>query len=318
METVPGSLDDIQQARRRIVGFAVRTPLLRLPVDSPSPIYLKLENLQPIGSFKIRGAASKIMRLGTDELRRGVWTASAGNMAQGVAWCARELGIDATAVVPDSAPEAKLAAIRRLGCRIEPVTREQFFEIFRTCTYPGLDGLFVHAFNDPDVMAGNGTIGLEILEDLPNVATVYVPYGGGGLSCGIASALHFAQSSARVIACEPATAAALGPALAAGEPVTVPFSPTFVDGAGSPRVYDEMFPLAKTLLAGAVALTTQQTADAVRLLAERAHVIAEGAGALAVAAALQEAASGPSVCIVSGGNINPAALADILNGGIPA
>jgi len=258
------------------------------------------------------------MSMSPSDLADGVWTASAGNMAQGVAWCARHLGTSFMAVIPDTAPQAKVAAIERLGGTTVKVPREQYFEVFSTRTFPGQKGVFVHAFSDPEVMAGNATIGLEILQDLPAVRAVYVPYGGGGLSCGIASVLREQSNQVAVIACEPDTAAPLAASLAAGVPTPVPFTPTFIDGAGSPHVFPEMFSLAQKLIAKAVSVSVEETADAVRFLAERAHVIAEGAGALALAAAVKDGGRGPIVCVLSGGNINFDALAEILTGGAPA
>ena len=209
-------------------------------VDGPAEIHLKLENLQPIGSFKLRGAANAVALASEQELAGGVWTASAGNMAQGVAWCARARGIPCTVVVPDTAPAAKLDAIARLGADTLKVPFDEWFEIFRTHEHAGLDGLFVHAFSDARVMAGNGTIALELLEDLPDVAAVVIPYGGGGLACGIASALRELAPSVRIYACEADVAAPLAASLAAGEPVLVDHTPSFVDGIGGPFVFDEM------------------------------------------------------------------------------
>jgi threonine dehydratase len=280
-------------------------------------IYLKLENLQPIRSFKIRGAGNRLLSQEPEALSRGVWTASAGNMAQGVAWVARQLGVPCTAVVPDTAPEAKLAPIRRLGARIEYVARDEFFEVFATRRHPGCDGLFVHAFSDTEVMAGNATIGLEILEDLPSVREVYVPYGGGGLSCGIAAALRGATQKVAVIACEPETAAPLAASLRSGRLTDPVYTPTWIDGAGGPRLYPEMFELARDMLAEAYAVPVAEAAQAVGFLAERACVVAEGAGALSVAAALNHARESPVVCVVSGGNINSEYLSAILAGGMP-
>jgi threonine dehydratase len=310
------SLEEIQAARERIAGKAIRTPLVRLDVDGD--VHLKLENLQPIGSFKLRGAANAIALAGQDALARGVWTASAGNMAQGVAWCARSLGIPCSVVVPDTAPEAKLAAIERLGAQVVLVSPDEWLEVFRTRERAGMEGLFVHAFSDRNVMAGNGTIGLELLEDLPDVEAVLIPYGGGGLSCGIASVLRALKPECRVYACEVETAAPLAPSLEAGEPVRVEWTKTFVDGIGAPEVFPEMFELARELLDGSLVVTLEEATAAVRLLAERAHVIAEGAGAVPVAAALSgRAGDGTIACVVSGGNIDAAVLAAILRGDLP-
>jgi threonine dehydratase len=308
------ALAEIEAARARLAGSIVRTPLLHLELDdAPAELFLKLENLQPIGSFKLRGAGNRLLLASPEELERGVWTASAGNMAQGVAWWARRLGVRCTVVLPDTAPETKIAAIRRLGGEMIPVSFEEWHEVFRTRTFDGLDGLFVHAFSDDAVMAGNGTIGLEIAEDLPDVDAVVAPYGGGGLSCGIAAALRSVAPSCKVFAAEVATAAPLAPSLEAGKPTQVDYTPSFVDGIGSPEVFPEMFELARELLAGSLVAELEAVADAVRLLAERARVVAEGAGATPLAVALAGAAGGGKVvCVVSGGNIDAAKLSAIL------
>jgi len=217
-------LAEIEAARDRIAGAAVRTPLVRLH-EGPGQIYLKLENLQPINSFKIRGATNAIMAAPRDAWAAGLVTASAGNMAQGVAWAARELGVPATIVVPEHAPQAKLAAIRRLGGQVRKVPYDDWWNIIVTSHVDGVDGLFVHPVQDPGVMAGNGTIGLEILEDLPDPDTVVIPYGGGGLTAGIASAVRALRPQTKIITAEPATAAALAAALPAGQPVDVEYTP---------------------------------------------------------------------------------------------
>jgi threonine dehydratase len=308
-------LAEIEAARDRIAGAAVRTPLVRLHVDAPAQIYLKLENLQPINSFKIRGATNAIMAAPPDAWAAGLVTASAGNMAQGVAWAARELGVPATIVVPEHAPEAKLAAIRRLGGQVRKVPYDDWWNIIVTSQVDGVDGLFVHPVQDPGVMAGNGTIGLEILEDLPDLDTVVIPYGGGGLTVGIGSALRALRPQVKIITAEPATAAALAAARSAGRPVDVDYQPSFVDGSGSRRVLDSMWPLVSPLVDEALAIPIDEVAAALRTLAERVRVIAEGAGALAPAAALSgRAGTGKIVCVVSGGNINLSKVAEILGG----
>ena len=311
----PLTLEEIEQARERIAGGAIRTPLVRLDADPPdTEIYLKLEALEPIGSFKIRGAGSLIESLSEEELSDGVWTASAGNMAQAVAWYARRKGIPATVVMPDTAPDAKRSAAERLGATIVSVTFEAWLGVFRSRTYPGMHGVFVHPFSDRRVMAGNGTIGLEVLEDLPDVDAVVIPYGGGGLSCGIASALRARSPTTRVYAAEVSTAAPLAPSLAAGEPVEIAYTPSFVDGIGAPVVFPEMFALARTLLDGSLVVDLPQVEEAVRLMITRGNVVSEGAGAVPVAAALAGlAGSGRIVAIVSGGGIDAPELARILS-----
>jgi len=309
-------LSAIEAARERIAGTAIRTPLVRLHVDgAPAEIYLKLENLQPVNSFKIRGATNAVMLAPASERAKGLVTASAGNMAQGVAWAARALGVPATIAVPEHAPEAKLAAIERLGGRVVKLPYDDWWNVIVTSRVDGIEGLFVHPVQDPGVMAGNGTIGLEILEDLPDPDAVVIPYGGGGLTVGIASAVKALRPGTKIVTAEPDTAAALAAALAAGHPADVDYHPSFVDGSGSRRVLDTMWPLVAPLVDGAVAVPVADVAAAVRLLAGRVRVIAEGAGALALAAALAgRAGPGKVVCVVSGGNINFSKLAEILGG----
>ena len=309
-------LAEIEAARERIAGAAIRTPLVRLHVpEAPAEIYLKLECLQPINSFKIRGATNAIMLATAAERARGLVTASAGNMAQGVAWAARSLGVPATIAVPEHAPEAKLAAIARLGGRVLKLPYDDWWNVIVTSHVDGAEGLFVHPVQDPAVMAGNGTIGLEILEDLPAPDAVVIPYGGGGLAVGIASAIRALRPETKIFTAEPDTGAALAAAVAAGHPVDVDYRASFVDGAGSRRVLDSMWPLITPLIDGALVVSVAEVAAAVRLMAERARVIAEGAGALALAAAMSgQAGQGKVVCVVSGGNINLDKLAAILTG----
>ena len=317
IEEIP--LEALRAARERIAGLALRTPLVRLNVeDAPAEIWLKLENLQPIGSFKIRGAGNAMLLAPPAALAKGVYTASAGNMAQGVAWNARRLGVPCTVIVPDHAPETKVAAIERLGGRIVKVPFDRWWQVLLEHGYPGMEGLFVHPVSDPAVIAGNGTIGLEILEDLPEVDAVVVPYGGGGLSCGIASALRALRPAAKVYAAEVETAAPFAAALAAGHPAPVDYRPSFVDGIGGKSMLPEMWPLARRVLAGSLVVTLAEVADAIRHLAVRNRVIAEGAGAASVAAARSgKAGTGKVVCVVSGGNIDAGKLAKILGGEMP-
>ena len=312
-------LEEIRRAREVIAGAAVRTPLLRLQApEAPAEIYLKLENLQPIGSFKISGATNAIRRAAPEAVAHGVLTASAGNMAQGVAWAAREAGVPATIVVPERAPQAKVAAIERLGGRVIKVPYERWWQTMEESRFEGVEGLFVHPVQDDLVMAGNGTIGLEILEDLPDADAVLIPYGGGGLTAGIASAVKALAPRTKVFAVEPETAAPLNASLAAGTPQKVEYRPSFVDGAGGPLVLPKMWSIVSGLVDGAFTASLDEAAAAIRLLAERARVIAEGAGALPVAVALSgRAGSGKVVCVVSGGNVDFSTLAAILAGGTP-
>jgi threonine dehydratase len=281
--------------------------------EATAEIYLKLENLQPIGSFKVRGAANAIGHMAAEVLARGVITASAGNMAQGVAWRARELGIPCTVIAPDTAPETKIKAIQRLGGKVIMVAFDEWWKAFEQRAFPGVEGAFIHAFDDLNVMAGNGTIALEILEDLPDVDAVVIPWGGGGLTCGIASALRALHPTCKIFAAEVATAAPLAASLAVGAPQQVDYKTSFVDGIGAKSVFPQMLERAQTLIDGSLVADLESVARALRLMAERNHVIAEGAGACPVACALAgNAGTGKVVCIVSGGNIDFAKLCTIL------
>ena len=302
---MPITLAQVEEARRNIAALALRTPLVRCNTDAPAELYLKLENLQPIGSFKIRGAANAMARTPRERLERGVLTASAGNMAQGVAFCARRIGVRATIVAPETAPATKIAAVERMGGRVIKVPFADWWRTFETRSYPGVDATFIHAFDDPDVMAGNGTIALELLEDLPDFDAVVIPWGGGGLSCGIASVLRERAPRVKVYAAEIETGAPLAASLVAGEPRTVEYKPSFVDGIGSKMVFPNMFEQAKRLLDGSLVVTLAEAVQAMKLVAERNRIIVEGAAACAVAASLSgRAGSGKIVAIVSGGNID--------------
>jgi len=310
-EQIP--LEAIRAARGRIADSAVRTPLVRLPGSDLPEIWLKLETLQPVGSFKLRGARNAIGGIDADALARGVYTASAGNMALGLAWCAQQRKIPFTAVVPEHAPTAKLSKLEQLGARIVRVPFERWWQVLREHRFEDLDGSFVHPVANVSVMAGNGTIGLEILEELPSVDTVLVPFGGGGLSCGIASALAGLGSRARVVGCEIETATPLRTSLEAGAPCTVERTPSFVDGIGGAGLLPEMWPLVQRLIDSDAVVSLAEAAAAIRLLVERVHVVAEGAGAVPLAAALSGRVTGTVVCcVISGGNIDTAVLLDIL------
>ena len=302
-----------REARKNIASVALRTPLTRFNVDEPANLYLKLENLQPIGSFKIRGAANAMGRIAPEQAARGFLTASAGNMAQGVAYCARRIRAKATIIAPDTAPETKTRAVERMGGNVIKVPFADWWKTFETRSYPGIDATFIHAFDDPDVMAGNGTIALELLEDLPDLNAVVIPWGGGGLSCGIAAVLRELAPQVRIYAAEIETAAPLAASLAAGEPRAVEYQPSFVDGIGSKMVFPNMFNCARELLDGSLVVTLKEAAQALKLVAERNRVILEGAAACAVAAAISgRAGSGKVVAIASGGNINMDKFADLV------
>jgi threonine dehydratase len=327
--------DEIVEAYARISPPAVQTPLRRFDgyfgVDADRPatlrdVFLKLETTQPIGSFKIRGAANAIASAPADALANGVWTASAGNMAQGVAWVARERGIPCRVVVPEHAPKAKLDAITKLGAEFEKVSFDEWWLAMLNRRHPGMDGFMVHPFADTRVMAGNGTIGLEIASEEPEIDAVLVPWGGGGLALGIAAALRLVSPNTKVYAVEVETAAPLTTSIAAGEPVVVQRTRTFIDGMGSDRVSEEIWPLVQDLIEGTVVVTVRQVASALKMLVETEGVTAEGAGAATVAAALGGRLNGiPQArleaarvaCIVSGANIDADVVASIMRGEIP-
>src|SRR5258708_13463951 len=292
--------------------MAIRTPLVRL--NTGDQIYLKLENLQPIGSFKIRGAANAIAHMTADELRRGVVTAWGGKRAKGVAWCARERGIPCTVISPEGASATKMWAIAKLGARLLQVPFDDWWRAFQERAYPGVnDATFIHAFDDLNVMAGNGTIGLEILEDLPDADAIVIPWGGGGLACGIAAAVRQIKPSTKIFAAEVAVAAPLMASWNAGSPQTIEPVRSFVDGVGGKSVFPRMFDLARQLLDGCLLALVAEIAPAIKLMAERNHLIVEGAGATALACVLAgKAGAGKAVCVVSGGNIDMPKFIEIL------
>jgi threonine dehydratase len=315
----PISLSEIREAHERLSDTVFHTPLVPLNTDdSPAEIYLKLEILQPIGSFKLRGAGNAMLLAKKEQLQKSVWTASAGNWAQGVAWYAGQLGVECTVVVPEGAPETKTAAIERLGARVVFAPFDDWMQIFRSRSYEGMKGLFIDDFSDPAVRAGHGTIGLEIIEQLPDVEAVVIPYGGGGLSCGIATGIRALKPDTKLYACEVETAAPLAASLAAGKPVEIDHTPSFVDGIGAPFLFPGMWELASQLLDDSLVVGIDEVVSAIRLLAERNCIIVEGAGATSVAAALTgKAGSGKVVCIISGGNIDKSKLVQILEGKVP-
>lgn len=317
----PVTISAIRAARSRIAGTAMRSPILRLDSgDAPTELWLKLECLQPIGSFKVRGAANAMAVADAALLEEGVYTGSAGNMAQGVALAAQRMGVPCRVVVPDTAPRAKLEAIARLGATAVPLPRDEWWSVLCDHGHPREDGYFVHPVSNPAVIAGNGTIGVEIVEELPDVRAVVVSYGGGGLSCGIAAALRALAPGVPVFAAEVETGAPFAASLEAGVPVEVQHRPSFVDGIGSTGVLEEMWPLAHSLLAGSVVVSIEEVCEAIRVLAGGAHIVAEGAGSAAVAAALRGLPGiedGPVVAVVSGGNIDPQVFRAIMEGRIP-
>ena len=308
------ALDEIRRARERIGDDVLRTPLV--PFGQDGRILLKLECLHPIGSFKLRGALSAVRAASQTEVEAGIVTASAGNMAQGVAWAAREAGVPARVIIPAEAPRAKLDRAVALGAEIVPVTHEEWWQAMVDRGRDGVEGLFIAPAAEEAVMAGNGTIGLEVVEDAPEFDTAIIPWGGGGLTTGIASAVKALRPDARVVTAEPENGAPLAAAFAAGEPREIEFTSSWVDGAGGRALLPGMWERARELVDEAVALPLAEVEAAVRLLASEAHVVAEGAGALALAAALRR--DDRCVCIVSGGNIDPDVLAAILSPGAAA
>ncbi len=310
----PISLEAIEAARSRIAGTIVRTPLLELQGTAGPQIFLKLENLQPINSFKLRGAANAVAMLDPAKRALGVWTISAGNAGQGVAYAARAAGVPCTVVAIETAPETKLARMRALGARVVPASFDACWEALERRSFPGIEGTFVHPFDDDHFIEGNGTAGLEILEDLPDVATVITALGGGGLVTGVASAVRAKKPNVRILVAEPETAAPYARSLQAGKPSAfAEWEPSFVDGAGGKSVFPRMWERMRGLVDGSIVVTLDETRHAMRVLAERSRVIAEGAGALPVAAALSgKVTDGPIVALISGGNIDLATFSEAI------
>jgi threonine dehydratase len=309
------SLDTVREAANHVYRAAVRTPLVRVDVTGPSELYLKLETLQPIGSFKIRGAYNAVRQLTPAELAQGVWTISAGNAAQGVALAARLLGAECSVLVIDTAPETKLDAIARLGANIVKASYDECWKALEEHGSDRMRGHFVHPFDDDQFISGNGTLGLEILEDLPEVNTIVAALGGGGLLSGIGCVMRARKPDVRVLAAEPETAAPFAFSLAAGEPSYFPdWRASFVDGAGGHSVLRSMWPLLREWTDGSIVVSLEEVRRAMRMAARRARVIAEGAGACAVAAALRpEAGAGKIVAVVSGGNIDLSKFSELVN-----
>src|SRR5579859_7146188 len=306
----------IEDARKHVYEAAFRTPLVPLNyAEAPCTLYLKLENLQPIGSFKIRGAYNAVRLLPADERSRGVWTVSAGNAGQGVALAARRAGVACTVLAIETAPAAKIEAMRRLGAEIVKAPYDQCWQALGERRHPAMTGAFVHPFEDDAFIAGNASAGLEILEDLPDVDAVVAGFGGGGLSCGIAAGLKERGSNAKVFAAEPETAAPLAYSLEAGSAQYFPnWKASFVDGCGGKSVFPRMWDIAHHLLAGSIVVTLEEIRQAMRIVAVRNHVIAEGAGSCAVAAGLSgKCGSGKVVCVVSGGNIDLAVFSKLVS-----
>ena len=316
----PVTLAEIEEARRRIAGTILRTPLIRLQLGPDAPdIRLKLENLQPINAFKLRGAANAVAMLSESERERGVWTISAGNAGQGVAYAAREAGVPCTVVVIETAPESKIARMRALGAKLVHAPYEVCWKALDARTFPGVEGTFVHPFDDHNFIAGNGTMGLEILEDAPDTAAIICGIGGGGLVAGVASAAKALKPAIKVFAAEPETAAPLALSFAKGSPqVFTQWAASFVDGAGGQSAFPRMWERMKGLVDGSIVVSLDEIRHAMRLMAEKARIIAEGAGALPLAAALTgKAGDGPIVAVVSGGNIDLAKFFELIGSQVP-
>jgi len=309
------TLDEIYAARERIRNSIVRTPLVRLRLDHPAPeVWLKLETLQPINAFKIRGASNAVAMLSAEQRSKGVWTISAGNAGQGVAFAARDAGIACTVVAIETAPETKLERMRNLGARIVKAPFDACWQAMASREFPGVEGTFVHPFDDHDFVAGNGTLGLEILEDLPNVHTVIAAIGGGGLISGIGSAIRQLAPHVKIVGAEPETAAPGALSFEKGGPQEFSgWQASFVDGAGGKSIFPRMWERMEGIVDGSIVVTLDEVRNAMRLVAEKARVISEGAGALAVAAALSgKAGHGPIVAVISGGNIDLKKFAELV------
>ena len=316
----PITLAEIEAARGRIAGTCVRTPLVRLELGAGFPdIRLKLENLQPINAYKLRGAANAVALLSDAQRAKGVWTISAGNAGQGVAYAARKAGVPCTVVAIETAPASKLDRMRALGARLVLVSYEGAWNALDDRAFPGVEGTFIHPFDDDDFIAGHATMGLEILEDCPETAAVICGVGGGGLITGVGSAVKAINPAIRLWAAEPETAAPLSRSLAAGSAQKFPeWQASFVDGAGGQSVFPRMFERMKPLVDGSIVVTLDQTRRAMRMMAEKARIVAEGAGCLPLAAALSGQAGpemkngGPIVCVVSGGNVDMNTFCEIM------
>jgi len=311
----PIQLSQIQEARRRIARTIVRTPLVRLELGPSYPdIRLKLENLQPINAYKLRGAANAVAMLSESERKHGIWTISAGNAGQGVAYAARQAGVSCTVVAIETAPASKLERMRALGARLVPVPYEVAWKALGERSFPGMEGVFVHPFDDDNFIAGHGTMGLEILEDAPDAAVIIAAIGGGGLITGVGSAIKSLRPDIEIWGAEPETAAPAALSFAKGSPQVFPdWKPSFVDGAGGHSVFPRMWERMKPLVDGCIVVSLEQTQQAMWLLAEKARVVSEGAGALALAAALTgKVGQGPIVAIVSGGNVDLNKFCEIL------
>jgi threonine dehydratase len=311
----PIELADVREARKRIAGTIVRTPLVRLELGPDFPdIRLKLENLQPINAYKLRGAANAVALLSESERKRGVWTISAGNAGQGVAYAARKAGVPCTVVVIETAPESKIERMRALGATLIPVPWDVAWKALDERSFPGVEGTFVHPFDDHNFIAGHATMGLEIFEDAPDTAAVIAAIGGGGLITGVGSALKALNPKIKVWGAEPETAAPAALSFAMGSPqVFKDWKPSFVDGAGGQSLFPRMWERMKPVVDGYIVVSLDETKKAMRLMAEKARVIAEGAGALSVAAALAgKAGQGPVVAIVSGGNVDLKKFCEII------
>lgn len=313
------TLDEIAEARGRLAAWLPRTPLLRLEVGRPDQrIFLKLETLSPIGAFKIKPALNALLSRDADALRHGVATISSGNMAYGMAWAARALGVPMAAYMYADAPQTKIDGVRRLGGEVRFVSHETWWRYIIGIERPDRAELLINPVTDQAVLIGNGTIGIEIVEDLPDVNCVLTPYGGGSMTTGVASAVKALRARAKVFAVEDENAAPVTAALAAGRIVEIETRPSFIKSIGGPSLVPELWPLASQLIDGAVVVNLQQVTEAMRLLFSKAKVVAEGAGAASLAAALcSEQATGNVVCVISGGNIDAEAYAQVLAGAIP-
>src|SRR4051794_35094981 len=302
----PITIEDIEAARERIKGTVLRTPLVKVDIGDGRDIRLKLENLQPTNAYKIRGGANAVAALSDEARAKGVWTISAGNAGQGVAYATRTFGIPCTIVAIETAPQTKLDRMRALGATIVPVSYDRAWVAAESHEFPGIDATFIHPFDNHDFIAGHATMGLEIVEDCRDVATVICAIGGGGLITGVGSAIKAKKPGAKVLGAEPETAAPYALSLREGGPQKfADWKASFVDGAGGQSVTERMWQRMRPVTDGAITVTLKQSADAMRTIAEKSRTIAEGAGALSLAAALSDASlEGPIVCVVSGGNID--------------
>lgn len=313
----PPSLDDIRIAEERLKGIIVRTPLLQL--DSPKEtgdILIKPEVLQPTGSFKIRGVYNWVASLTPNECKKGFSTFSAGNTARSLGYVAQIYGVSCRSILPEYAPANKVEALRNLGVETLLVSFDEMIKWVFAEGWKRESYAFLHPWTEPKMIAGHGTIGLEIIEDLPDVQTVFVPVGGGALIAGVGGAIKELKPSVRIVGVQTRSYPSLQASFQAGKPVWIDPKPTICDGVAVPFVADQMYPLLRKIVDDVVTVPEEKVKAAIKQLMLKNKLIVEGAGALSIAAALEMPAEkqGKTICLVTGGSIGPEALSTIISG----